>query len=131
MKRRMRPIDGTFHLSMPDRGGVDVIEMTMPIPLVSNHMLPIPSLPDAAFTLVHPVGGDAFVMWEHSREKGFDQESAHWKVIVIRRQAPQAMQQVVSKRRMHPARHEINVQKLRMAFGNRRGAERALACLVQ
>ena len=55
-----------------DRIGVDVIEMMMPIPLVSNHMLPIPSLPDASFPLAHPADGNAFAMREHSKETGLD-----------------------------------------------------------
>ena len=117
MKRRMRPIDGTFHIPMLDRVGVDVIGMTMPVPLVSNHMLPTPSRLDAAFTLAHPAGGNAFATREHSREMGFDQAPAHRKIVVIRRQAPQAMQVVrqyhhgLDHKRMRLLRHAqfINV----------------------
>lgn len=79
---------------MLDRVGVDVIDMTMQVLLVPNHMLSITPLPETSFSLAHPAVGNALAIWEHSRKTGFDQTPAHWKVVVPWGQAPQTMEVV-------------------------------------
>ena len=95
-------------MPMLDRIVADVIEIMMSVLLVSNHMLPIPPLSDASFPLAPPADGNAFAMREHSRETGLDQAAAHWKVIVPRRQAPQARQVV------RQYRHGLDHKRMRL-----------------
>ena len=97
-------------MPMLDRIVADVIEIMMSVLLVSNHMLPIPPLSDASFPLAPPADGNAFAMREHSRETGLDQAAAHWKVIVPRRQAPQARQVV------RQYRHGLDHKRMRLLW---------------
>jgi hypothetical protein len=51
-----------------DRIDVHVVHVARAIIVVADQMLPVPPLPDAAFTLVSPAGADGFGAFDGTRE---------------------------------------------------------------
>ena len=55
---------------------MDVIHVPREVDLVAYQMLPIPSLPDAAFTLVDAAGASMFAKRQIAREPSLDEAPA-------------------------------------------------------
>ncbi len=73
---------------------VNVIDMHLQIALVPDRVLPIASLPDAAFTLVDSAGRSLFVFRKVSGKACLDLLPSSCEVAVFRRQGPDAVQMI-------------------------------------
>src|SRR5688500_5262149 len=92
MQRGIRPIYHPDRVTVLDRIEVDVVEMTLKILFVHDHVFPEPALPDAAFSFGGADIGTMFGLWQSTGESGFDARPAIRVVGVAFGQPPQAMQ---------------------------------------
>ncbi len=92
MKRRPRPVDHVFHMAVFTRVVVDVIDMAGEVVIVTNPMLPITLLPDAAFSFALAARRYPFAVRQCPRKAALYQAPAQGKIGIARRQRAQRMQ---------------------------------------
>ena len=92
MEGRMRPIRDTLHESVFHRIEVDVVDVALIVAFVANAMFPIAALPEAALGFVQATWRASFAGCDAPRKAGFDQPPTGRKIVIPRRQLPQAMQ---------------------------------------
>ena len=76
MKRRPRPLDHVFHMAVFAWVVMDVIDMAGKVFIVTNTMLPLTLLPDAAFSLALAAGRYVLARWQGSGKAALDQAPA-------------------------------------------------------
>jgi hypothetical protein len=90
-KRGMRPIHGVFHKTVLYRVEMRVAHVGGEILVVTDRMLPVPPLPDAAFAAAGHGRRSPFADGQSLRERGLDRAPTTREVGVVRRQCPQAV----------------------------------------
>jgi len=63
MNTRMCPINRAFDMPVFHRIVMNIIHMPFVIVFITNHVLPIPPLPDSTLTLANPAFGALFATW--------------------------------------------------------------------
>ena len=61
---------------------MDVIHVGVVIPLIANVVFPIPSLPNASFSLTHPAGRASFPVGDRAGKPRLDESQAGWVIVI-------------------------------------------------
>ena len=88
----MWPILGTLHPSMLDRVPVNIIDVPLEIPVITDHVLPIAALPNTTLTSLDTTFRSSFAPRDLAGKPRFDQRLAHLIVRIIVRQGPDAVE---------------------------------------
>ena len=92
MERRMRPVGDSRHQAMLHRIDMDVIDVIVEVAFVSDQMLPVAALPDAAFRFPDTRNRYMFSGRHKPGKFLFDQHPACREITIIPRQRPDSMQ---------------------------------------